>query len=145
MIETLRPDVKPRAAPGVVNMLFIGLAGILGALARFGLSTLWNPATATLFPWGTFICNLLGCLLLGFITFTDRLPIPVKLQLPITTGFIGSFTTFSTFSYETVHMFHQGHQFLALIYVLGSLWGGLALTWIGVRFALLSHRGEQLS
>lgn len=126
-------------------MLYIGLAGICGALARFGLSVLWNPGTAAVFPWGTFICNLAGCFLLGFISFTDRLPIPAKLQLPITTGFIGSFTTFSTFSYETVNMYNQGYLTLALIYVLGSLWGGLAFTWIGVRIALLSRRGAGLS
>ncbi|MBP1961283.1 fluoride efflux transporter CrcB [Paenibacillus aceris] len=126
-------------------MLYIGLAGICGALARFGLSMLWNPGTAGVFPWGTFICNLAGCLLLGFISFTDRLPIPAKLQLPITTGFIGSFTTFSTFSYETVYMYKQGHLILALIYVLASLWGGLGLTWVGVRIALLSRREAELS
>ncbi|NOV03311.1 fluoride efflux transporter CrcB [Paenibacillus planticolens] len=121
-------------------MLYIGLAGILGALARFGLSSLWNPGTAAVFPWGTLLCNLAGCILLGFISFTDRLPIPAKLQLPITTGFIGSFTTFSTFSYETVNMFNQGYLMLALLYVLVSLWGGLGFTWLGIRLALLSRR-----
>ncbi|SDM93886.1 CrcB protein [Paenibacillus sp. yr247] len=114
-------------------MIYIGIAGILGALARFGLSILWNPNTAAVFPWGTLFCNLAGCLLLGFIMFAYKLNIPTRLQLPITTGFIGSFTTFSTFSYETVNMLNQGHLILAALYVLGSLWGGLGFTWIGVR------------
>ncbi|KQX64619.1 fluoride efflux transporter CrcB [Paenibacillus sp. Root444D2] len=119
-------------------MLYIGLAGILGAIARFGLSSLWNPTTASVFPWGTFFCNLTGCLILGFITFAEKLPIPTKLRLPITTGFIGSFTTFSTFSYETMSMLNHGHMILAALYVLGSLWGGLGAAWLGV------HIGESV-
>lgn len=114
-------------------MLYIGLAGILGAITRFGLSALWNPTTASVFPLGTFICNLIGCLILGFITFVPKLRIPARLRLPITTGFIGSFTTFSTFSYETMSMLNQGHMILAALYVMGSLWGGLGATWMGVR------------
>lgn len=113
-------------------MLYIGLAGILGAIARFGLSALWNPTSASVFPWGTFFCNLTGCLILGFITFAEKLPIPTRLRLPITTGFIGSFTTFSTFSYETMSMLNHGHMILAALYVLGSLWGGLVAAWMGV-------------
>jgi CrcB protein len=137
MIETKTQDVKPLVNNrSCMNMLYIGLAGIFGALARFGLSTLWNPATSTLFPWGTLFCNLAGCLLLGFIIFADKLSIPARVQLPITTGFIGSFTTFSTFSYETVSMLNQGHLILAALYVFGSLWGGLGFTWIGVRLGL---------
>ncbi|UKS30086.1 fluoride efflux transporter CrcB [Paenibacillus sp. HWE-109] len=126
------------------TMLYIGLAGILGALARFGFSTIWNPSTEVVFPWGTFFCNLAGCLLLGFLVFTDKLRIPAKLQMAITTGFIGSFTTFSTFSYETVNMLRQGHMILALLYVLGSLWGGLLITWLGIRLAK-SIQGGNLS
>lgn len=122
-------------------MLYIGIAGILGALARYGLSLLWNPAPSAMIPWGTVICNLAGCLLLGYLAFTDRLPIPVKLQVPITTGFIGSFTTFSTFSFETVDMLKHGHLLLALTYVLGSLWAGLGLTWAGARLGQRKRKG----
>ncbi|NRF92740.1 fluoride efflux transporter CrcB [Paenibacillus frigoriresistens] len=124
-------------------MLYIGLAGILGAIARFGLSALWNPTTASVFPWGTFSCNLIGCLILGFLTFATKLPIPARLRLPITTGFIGSFTTFSTFSYETMSMLNQGQMLLAVLYVMGSLWGGLGATWLGVRIGE-SVRGSVL-
>ena len=104
-------------------MLYIGLAGILGAIARFGLSALWNPTSASVFPWGTFFCNLIGCLILGFITFPEKLPIPTRLRLPIATGFIGSFTTFSTFSYETMSMLNHGHMILAAILCFGKFMG----------------------
>ncbi|KRF32065.1 fluoride efflux transporter CrcB [Paenibacillus sp. Soil787] len=126
-------------------MLYIGLAGILGAIARFGLSVLWNPKTASVFPWGTFICNLIGCLILGFITFAPKLRIPARFRLPITTGFIGSFTTFSTFSYESMSMLNQGHMVLAALYVMGSLWGGLGTTWMGVRIGESVLGGDRSS
>ncbi|WP_261305868.1 fluoride efflux transporter CrcB [Paenibacillus andongensis] len=126
-------------------MLYIGLAGILGAIARFALSAIWNPTTVSVFPWGTFICNLIGCLILGFITFAPKLRIPTRLRLPITTGFIGSFTTFSTFSFETMRMLNQGHVVLAAIYVLGSLWGGLGATWMGVRIGESVLGGDRRS
>ena len=114
-------------------MLYIGLAGILGAIARFGLSPYGILRRLPYFPWGTLFCNLIGCLILGFITFAEKLPIPTRLRLPITTGFIGSFTTFSTLSYETMSMLNHGHMILAALYVLGSLWGVLVAAWMGVR------------
>ncbi|TXK85847.1 fluoride efflux transporter CrcB [Paenibacillus sp. N3.4] len=115
-------------------MLYVGLAGICGALARYGLSVLWNPSTSSVFPWGTLFCNFAGCLFIGFLAFAKELRIPANLRLTLTTGFIGSFTTFSTFSYETVNMLRTDHFGLAAVYVLGSLWGGLAFTWLGARF-----------
>ncbi|NEW05408.1 fluoride efflux transporter CrcB [Paenibacillus sp. SYP-B3998] len=116
-------------------MLYIGFAGIFGALARYGLSLAWNPASPMAFPWGTLFCNFAGCLLLGFLAFAEGLAIPIRIRAAITTGFIGSFTTFSTFSYETFTMLKHGHLLLAALYVGGSLWGGLGFTWVGIRIA----------
>ncbi|MFD0697218.1 fluoride efflux transporter CrcB [Paenibacillus sp. GCM10027628] len=124
-----------------MTIVYIGVAGIFGALARYMLSLAWNPASPSAFPWGTLICNFLGCLLLGFLAFADWLPLPLKLRSALTTGFIGSFTTFSTFSYETVSMLKLGHFFLAALYIGGSLWGGLAFTWLGIRLGETARSG----
>lgn len=126
-------------------MLYIGIAGIFGALARFGISLIWNPVSPALFPWGTLICNLAGCFLLGYLAYTKGSLLPVKLQLPVTTGFIGSFTTFSTFSYETIAMVKHGYWLLAFLYVFVSLWAGLGLTWLGVRLAEGNGKGAMSS
>jgi hypothetical protein len=48
------------------------------------------------------------------------------------TGFCGGFTTFSTFEWETLQMVRQGHWWLALIYVLGSVAAGF----LGVMLAV---------
>ncbi|MBD0379292.1 fluoride efflux transporter CrcB [Paenibacillus sedimenti] len=128
-----------------MNMLYIGVAGIFGALARYALSLAWNSASPTAFPWGTLLCNFFGCLLLGFLAFAEWLHIPDKLRIALTTGFIGSFTTFSTFSYETIGMLKQGHLLLAAIYVCGSLSGGLVFTWIGMRLGEITRTGGKPS
>lgn len=118
-----------------MTSIYMGIAGILGALTRYAFSMIWNPSAPNEFPWGTLICNYTGCLLLSFIAFSKVIRLPAKLRLAISTGFIGAFTTFSTLSYETFAMLHTGHSLLALAYVLVSLWGGLIFTWIGSRVA----------
>jgi CrcB protein len=50
-------------------------------------------------------------------------------------GFLGSFTTFSTFGLETVRLLQAGQVGLAATYVIASLVGGLAATWLGLRLA----------
>ncbi|WP_019119246.1 fluoride efflux transporter CrcB [Brevibacillus massiliensis] len=116
--------------------LVIGLAGSIGALLRY-YAGLWSHEWwASPFPLGTLITNYLGCFVLAwFSTWVVARPVPEWLRLGITTGLIGSFTTFSTFSVETVQLLHAGLFLLALIYVLTSLWGGLLLAWLGYRLA----------
>lgn len=54
------------------------------------------------FPSQTLLVNVLGCLLLGALTFllTQSLPISRRLLIGAATGFCGSLTTFSTFTVE---------------------------------------------
>lgn len=130
-----------------MNTLIVGIGGILGALARYGLSLAFNPSSSSQFPWGTLLCNFAGCLLLGWIASLAENLIPPRLKLGLTTGFIGAFTTFSTFSIETVKLLKTGMPVLAAVYVLTSLLGGLALTWLGTKLAEMaanprSPRGE---
>lgn len=49
----------------------------------------------------------------------------------ISTGFIGSFTTFSTFNLDTLNLFFAGEISKALVYVFISLVGGIFLVWVG--------------
>jgi CrcB protein len=116
--------------------LYIGIAGVLGAWTRYACSLLWNPASPEKFPWGTLFCNLSGCLLISFIAYSTFKQVSAGLRLTITTGFIGSYTTFSSFSFETFAMLDAGHVWLAVIYIMGSLWGGLLFAWLGYRIAL---------
>jgi fluoride exporter len=118
-----------------MTALYIGIAGIFGAFARYGLSLAFNPAVADAFPWGTLLCNGLGCFLLTFITFRYAPRWPETAKLAVTTGFIGSFTTFSTFSMETVQFLNHHLWGLALLYTGLSLVLGLFLAWTGYAIA----------
>lgn len=120
-----------------MNYFYVGLGGIFGACARFYLGTAIQQMTLTGFPYGTLSVNLLGSFLLSFIATSSllRWKLPRPYLLAINTGCIGSFTTFSTFSVETIHLLEQGHLLAALAYVLISVTGGLALSWLGLRMA----------
>jgi len=114
----------------------IGLFSVLGALLRDVIgqwTTLWWEGS---FPVATFSINILGCFFLGW--FSGHLKklerIPPTIKTGVSTGFIGSFTTFSTFSVETAHLFTNGHVLLAMIYLLLSYVGGFLCVFLGTKF-----------
>ena len=49
------------------------------------------------FPWGTFVVNISGALVLGFLftLLTERLTIALWLRSALLIGFLGAYTTFS--------------------------------------------------
>ncbi len=106
-------------------MVFIG--GGLGSALRYYLSILFFTLGSSGFPWATFIVNIAGSFLLGFlITFNERDPaINRDLMLLASAGFCGGFTTFSTFTYENFFLLKQGDYLIAGIYIVASLVGGL--------------------
>lgn len=123
--------------------LFIGIGGSLGAISRMLLSNLL-PSDGSVFPWGTLACNLIGCLLLGYLTYAILPRVSDQVKIMIMTGFIGSFTTFSAFSMETVMLIEQDKLALALTYVLTSMIGGMLAAWLGTMLAGTGkRRGDQ--
>lgn len=46
---------------------FIALGGVLGALGRYFISTWVYSKSDFIFPWGTFVVNMLGCFILGLV------------------------------------------------------------------------------
>ena len=114
-------------------------AGSLGALARYGVA-LWAKAHLDgAFPWGTWIANVVGCLLLGFFMqwSMEHPSLPPAARLAVATGFLGAFTTFSTFSYDTVQAAMTGHAGVALANVGANLAVGLLCAFAGIHLARL--------
>ncbi len=122
-----------------MKYLWIALGGALGALARYGLGEWVQHRWPMRFPLGTFIINLTGCLLIGFIvTVLDaRLPGPSALRYAIPIGFIGAYTTFSTYELETYRAMHGGWFVIAAGYVFASVVLGLAFVWLGTHLGQL--------
>ena len=110
---------------GLMNVIFIFLGSGLGGVCRWALSSWLNGQ----YPYGTLLCNILGCFVLGLLTKLS--PGDAQMKLLLTTGFCGGFTTFSTFMNESLFMLRGGQLFVALAYMALSLVLGLACAWVG--------------
>lgn len=120
--------------------LWVGLAGALGAISRYVLSLLMAMAAPSPFPLGTLVVNLTGSFLLGFAVGHLRVPEPWR--IPVTTGFLGAYTTFSTWTVETVMLYRNGLALLAAANVILSLLLGPAMVWLGLRMAAPRFAGR---
>jgi CrcB protein len=130
--------VIPYEVKGIAmaQWLWIGFAGGLGALARYGMTGLVQRLLGTGFPYGTFVVNMLGSFLFGLIwsLAEGRLVLTPQTRTILLTGFMGAFTTFSTFMYETGGLMQDsqwtlafGNVALQIIVGLICLFAGLAL------------------
>ena len=116
------------------TLLFIGVAGFLGAVLRYGVGGFVYKYAGTTLPYGTLVVNVVGSLLLGFLMeFTLRSAlIPVELRMAVGIGFLGALTTFSTFSYETFRYIEEGSVLLATVNIASNLLLCLVAVWIGI-------------
>ncbi|MBB4826109.1 CrcB protein [Sporosarcina luteola] len=119
--------------------ILVGVAGAFGAICRYGLGRLVIPLSMD-FPMGTFAANMIGSFLMTFFAAgaIQRLTRNISLQTAITTGFIGSFTTFSALSMETVTLIQEGKWQVAFLYVVSSFAGGMGMAAFGQRRGLKS-------
>src|SRR5579871_6019793 len=96
----------------MTQLLAVGICGALGSVLRFIMSYSINQWTGSKFPYGTLCVNILGALLIGFLSslFMERLMSSPLWRAAILIGFLGGFTTFSSFSMDTFNLFEQGYR-----------------------------------
>lgn len=108
-----------------------------GVLSRYYLGVAATKLYPSLFPFGTFLINVLGSFLIGvaYVAGIERSLISEELRLAIAVGFLGGFTTFSAYTLETVTLLSEAKYFLAAMYwglspILGvaAALGGMRLT-----------------
>ncbi len=116
------------------TIVAIGIAGALGALARYGLDGLVSRHFPSSFPWGTFVVNMSGAFVLGFLMtlMTEQLTTASWVRSALTIGLLGAYTTFSTLSYETYRLLEDGAVGLAAANMFGSAAIGLFAVYLGV-------------
>jgi fluoride exporter len=90
------------------------------------------------FPWGTFVVNVSGSLLLGILSGLALYhAFPDTPRVILGTGFCGAYTTFSTFSFETVRLVEEGKLAAAIRNSLGTLVTCAAAAALGLALAAL--------
>ena len=107
--------------------------GAIGTLARAALTEAL-PHRAGQWPWATFVVNLAGALILGWVLtrLAERTAPSSNWRFFAGTGFCGALTTFSTFQLETFAFARDGDVVLAVGYPAASICAGMALVVVGV-------------
>ncbi|SNR17244.1 fluoride efflux transporter CrcB [Tenacibaculum jejuense] len=112
-------------------LVFIG--GGFGSVLRFLLGKALNNSETGI-PLGTFLANILGSLLIGFILglAAKNEIVTQNHSLLLATGFCGGFTTFSTFAYEN-HVFLKSGDFISFaLYTIASFVLGFLAVFLGI-------------
>lgn len=128
----------------LVIVFALGCGGVVGAVARYAVS-LALPIAAGRFPWNTFLINISGSAILGFllILLIEQFPRGRLVRPFIGTGVIGAYTTFSTLEVDAILLFRVHHLLVGVSYVLASVIVGLIAVWLGMLGARLVIRAEQ--
>ncbi|KOV53994.1 chromosome condensation protein CrcB [Streptomyces sp. AS58] len=109
---------------------------MIGAALRHLTDRAVRSRHRSVFPWGTFVVNVTGCLVLGLLTGAiAEGAVDSRLRLFLGTGLCGALTTYSTFSYETLRLFEEGERRYAVMNVIAGVAVGLAAAFAGVTAA----------
>lgn len=117
------------------TVMAVGVAGFIGAIARYGVDGLIVQKGGGSFPWGTFAVNISGSFVLGLlfaVLVEGRVSVAPWIRTAATVGLLGAYTTFSTLTLETFRLVEDGSYLLGLANAVGSLTVGLVALYVGV-------------
>lgn len=116
----------------IKDLILVGIGSGIGGICRYLISLFMGQSHCG-FPWGTFVVNIIGCLLIGILWgLTSRfLNLSPAFSLLFMVGFCGGFTTFSTFSKEGLTLLQAGNYILFTLYALGSVVLGIMAVGLG--------------
>ncbi len=120
--------------PAIRTPFAISLGAIAGALSRYFISLWFTQLFGTEFPYSTLIVNVSGCFVMGFfttLTLGPLITIHPDIRLLVTTGFLGSYTTFSTYELDEAKLFQENNLEIYLVYYLISAFFGLISLLLG--------------
>ena len=124
------------------QQFFLVMAGgSLGAVGRFLIGGWVTRHIGNGLPWGTLIANFIGAFVAGFllIWLEGRGPHAVLWRAFLLVGLLGGLTTFSALMLESLIYTRTERPDMMLVYLSSSLFGGLALVWLGARLGEFVH------
>jgi CrcB protein len=116
------------------QFLLVALGGFVGTALRYGLTgAIARTKAGSVFPFGTFTVNLLGCLVIGALAalVDTRGILTGTSRAVIFIGVLGGFTTFSSFGYETLQMVKGGQILAAGTFIVMQIVLCLPAVWLG--------------
>jgi len=121
----------------LLNIVFVAAGGAIGSVARYLLSTFVLRISGSLFPFGTFAVNLLGCIVFGLVVGAadQRVPLGAGPRAFLLVGVLGGFTTFSSYAFESFWLLRDGHLAAASFNIVGQVILGIAGLAIGFAIA----------
>lgn len=113
--------------------MIVGIGGFFGAISRYAIALWIGQKWGRSFPLGTFVINISGSFLIGFLMtlFAERFIVNPQWRLLLIVGFLGAYTTFSTFEYETGKLVKDGEWLIASMNVVLSVFVGFVALKIG--------------
>jgi CrcB protein len=127
--------------PGLRTIIGISLGAVAGALCRYYFGVWLTQFFGNAFPYSTLFINITGCFVMGFFaTFSLMRVITIHpdIRLMVTTGFLGSYTTFSSYELDTTKLLARSLE-SDLLYWGGTALLGLISLQLGVALAEMLH------
>jgi CrcB protein len=115
-----------------MTVLLVVLGAAIGAPARYLTDRAVQRRHDSVFPWGTFIVNVTGSALLGFLV---ALPGHTAAGIVTGTAFCAAFTTYSTFGYETFRLAGDRAWLFAVLNAAASIIAALGAAYVGTALA----------
>ena len=117
-----------------LRILSVAIGGAFGAVARYLINISPIANIFEKFPLPTFLINIIGSFLIGFlmILFADKIPVSENVRMAVIVGFLGAFTTFSTFEMEMFGLVREKQLVIAFLYLVLSVVVGFAGVLAGV-------------
>jgi CrcB protein len=114
--------------------IYIGCGSFIGAVLRYLIKNIQICNYHENVPLNTLFVNILGAFIMAFILTIafEVWTFDSDIRLGVTTGFLGSFTTFSTLCKETVGLMRNGDYFSAISYMTVSIMLGLGAAYFGI-------------
>ncbi len=116
----------------IKSIIFVALGSSLGGVLRFLVTQIACHYFSGKFPLGTFLCNIIGCFIIGIIyALSEKFNIITpNIRLLLAVGLCGGFTTFSSFINENAQLAKTDLPMLFL-YTGGSLIIGFMMLYLG--------------